>query len=91
MPDFDKKEAVVKLTTAAVLREAHYIKKKEDEDAKVIKDFEMNLRDEKEFARWQSEMREKDDIERFEHIAKMKIEMEMARDEAIYAQEKKTK
>jgi len=28
MPDFEKKEAVVKLTTAAVLREGHQLKKK---------------------------------------------------------------
>ena len=30
-------------------------------------------------------MREKDDIERLEHIAKKKFEMEMAREEAIIA------
>ena len=30
MPDFEKKEAVVKLTTAAVLREGHHLKKREE-------------------------------------------------------------
>lgn len=48
-----------------------------------MKDFEMNLRDEKDFERWKTEMNEKDEIERIEHIQKKKIEMEMAREEAI--------
>ena len=43
----------------------------------------MNLRDEKEYARWKQEMDEKEEIERIEHIQKKKIEMELAREEAI--------
>lgn len=31
MPDFEKVEAVVKLNSAAVLREAHHLKKQEEE------------------------------------------------------------
>lgn len=57
----------------------------------MLKDFEMNLRDEKDFERWKAEMRERDEIERLEHITKKKIEMEMAREEAIIAQEKQAK
>mgnify|MGYP000149627170 CR=1 FL=1 len=68
MPDFDKDEAVVKLNSAAVIREGHLLKKKEELEQKVIKDFEVNLRDEKEFERWRKEMDEKDEIERLEHI-----------------------
>jgi hypothetical protein len=33
-----------------------------------LKDFEMNLRDEKEYERWRKEMVEKEEIERLEHI-----------------------
>jgi len=91
MPDFDRNEAVVKLNSAAVRREAHYLKLKEEEEKKIMKDYEMNLRDEKEFERWKKEMGEKDDIERLEHIQKKKIEMELAREEAILAQQKKSK
>lgn len=91
MPDFEKKEAVVKLNTAAVLREGHHLKVREAEEAKVLKDYEMNLRDDEEFNRWKKEMNEKDDIERLEHIAKKKIEMELAREEAIQAQKNKFK
>ena len=49
----------------------------------------MSLRDEREFERWKSEMNEKDEIERLEHIQKKKIEMEMAREEAIQAMKRK--
>jgi hypothetical protein len=58
---------------------------------KVLKDYEINLRDEKEFERWRREMEQKDDIERLEHIQKKKIEMELAREEAIQAQKRKEK
>lgn len=50
-----------------------------------MKDFEMNLRDEKEYERWKREMAEKEEIERIEHFQKKKIEMELAREEAIEA------
>jgi hypothetical protein len=56
-----------------------------------LKDFEMNLRDEKEYERWKREMDEKAEIERLEHIQKKKIEMELAREEAIEAQKRKEK
>lgn len=56
-----------------------------------MKDFEMNLRDEKEYERWRKEMQEKEEIERLEHFQKKKIEMELAREEAIEAQKRKEK
>jgi hypothetical protein len=49
----------------------------------------MGLKDASEFNRWKQEMSEKDEIERLEHIQKKKIEMEMAREEAILARERK--
>jgi hypothetical protein len=56
MPDFERREAAVKLNQAAVLREGHQLKRQEEQEQKILKDFEMNLRDEKEFERWQREM-----------------------------------
>ena len=85
VPDFSKVEAPVKLTSAAVLREGHQLKVKAEQDAKILKDFEINMRDASEFDRWKREMEEKEDIERLEHIQKKKIEMELARDAAIEA------
>jgi len=68
IPDFTKVEAPVKLTSAAVLREGHLLKIKEAQEAKILKDFEVNMRDASEFDRWKREMEEKEDIERLEHI-----------------------
>lgn len=51
----------------------------------------MGLKDASEFNRWKAEMGEKDEIERLEHISKKKIEMELAREEAIAARERKEK
>ena len=85
VPDFSKLEAPVKLTSAAVLREGHLLKIKAEQDAKVLKDFEINMRDAGEFDRWRREMEEKEDIELLEHIQKKKIEMEMAREAAMEA------
>ena len=51
----------------------------------------LGLKDASEFNRWKAEMNEKDEIERLEHIQKKKIEMELAREEAIAARERKEK
>jgi hypothetical protein len=85
LPDFSKVEAPVKLTSAAVLREGYQLKVKAAEEAKVLKDFEVNMRDAGEFERWKREMDEKEEIERLEHIQKKKIEMELAREAAMEA------
>lgn len=45
----------------------------------------MGLKDASDYNRWRSEMDQRDDIERIEHIQKKKIEMELAREEAILA------
>lgn len=89
MPDFDKKEANVKLNVAALKREKHLIDMEEAELENKVKEMAMGLKDASEFNRWRSEMEEKDDIERMEHIQKKKIEMELAREEAILARERK--
>lgn len=70
MPDFDNIEAPVKINTAAILREGHLLRKKQDEEEKVIKDLEMNMRDATEFERWSKEMGEKEEVERLEHMQK---------------------
>lgn len=91
LPDFSRVEAPVKLTTAAVLREGHALKVRAEQEAKIMKELEVNMRDEKEFERWRREMDEKDEVERLEHIMKKKIEMELAREAAMEAQRQKEK
>jgi hypothetical protein len=91
VPDFTKVEAPVKLTSAAVLREGHALKIKAEQEAKIMRDLEINMRDASEFERWRREMEEKEDVERLEHIMKKKIEMELAREAAMEAQRHKTR
>jgi hypothetical protein len=50
----------------------------------------INQRDETEFMTWKTEMDQRDEILRLDHIARKKIEMELAREQAIIAQEMKT-
>lgn len=68
------------------MREGHLLKIKAEQDAKILKDFEVNMRDATEFDRWKREMDEKEEIEHLEHIQKKKIEMELAREAAMEAQ-----
>lgn len=91
MPDFEKIEAPVKINTAAILREDHLLQKKQEVEHQILKEYEMNMRDAAEFERWSKEMGEKDEIERLEYMQKKKIEMELARAEAIEAKEHKFK
>jgi len=73
-------EAPVKLTAAAVKREALALKKAEELEEKRLKDLEWNQRDETEFVTWKAEMDQKENIERLEHIQRKKIEMELSRE-----------
>ena len=68
MPNFGAKEANVKLNVAALKREKHLIDKEEEELNQKVKEMAMGLKDASEFNRWRSEMEQKDDIERMEHI-----------------------
>lgn len=89
LPNFDKVEAPVKLTAAAVKREALALKQAEEKEMKRLKDLEWNQRDETEFMTWKREMDEREEILRLEHIQRKKIEMELSREEAILAQKHK--
>jgi hypothetical protein len=86
MPNFDKVEAPVKLTAAAVKREALALKKADEAESKRLKDLEWNQRDETEFVTWKREMDQRDEIVRLDYIQRKKIEMELSREEAILAQ-----
>ena len=54
-----------------------------------MKDLEWNQRDETEFVTWKREMDQRDEIIRLDYIQRKKIEMELAREQAILAQEQK--
>lgn len=56
MPDFNKKNANVKLNVAALKREKHLLDKQSVEEARQVAEMAMGLKDASEFQRWQSEM-----------------------------------
>ena len=91
IPDFNKNQVEIKPNAAAIIREGHLLTKKKAEEEQILKDFEMNMRDASEFERWSKEMGEKEEVERLEHMQKKKIEMELARAEAIEARKHKYK
>lgn len=68
VPDFEKNEAPVKLTAAAVKREALALKKAQEIEEKRLKDLEWNQRDETEFVTWKREMDQRDEIIRLDYI-----------------------
>ena len=51
----------------------------------------LGLKDASDFNRWKTEMDQKDQVERIEHIQKKKIEMELSREQAILAQKNQEK
>ena len=62
MPDFEKKEAEVKLNIANLKREKVLLDKDEASEAAQIKALLEGMKDASEFNRWRSEMDERDRI-----------------------------
>lgn len=88
MPDLDNQVyPEVKMTAAAIKSEALAIKKAEEIEAKRLKDLEWNQRDDTEFVTWRKEMDERDEVLKLDYIQRKKIEMQLAREKAIIAQE----
>ena len=81
--------AEVKLTMAAIIKEEAIIKRKGEAEAKKMKDFEMNMRDSKEFEDWKKTQNDILDRERTEHMQRKKIEMEISREAAMRAYDDK--
>ena len=80
--DFSKCEADVKYNEAAIIREEYLIDKKNKEDEAALNKILVEKKDSKEFERWQSEMKIKDDIIKMQEIEKRKLELELNREVA---------
>ena len=78
--DFDKCKADVKYNEAAILKEEFMIEKKNKEEEKELNKILIEKKDRKEFDRWVTEMKIKDDIERMEKVDKRKIEQMLSRE-----------
>jgi len=73
----------VKMNTAAILREDKSIRKRQDKEYGVLKNYEAELRDCSQFNKWQQEMRDKDDLEEDLRVEERKLELQAARQQAI--------
>ncbi|CBZ51640.1 conserved hypothetical protein [Neospora caninum Liverpool] len=85
MPVFNKAEAPVKLTTAEVLRADALLRKRQNEDYKLIKQFEIDKRDAREFTEWQQKERKKQEEQRIKNVAIKRAEAQLARAQGIHA------
>jgi hypothetical protein len=79
----------VRLNAAAVLREDALFAKKQDKEVAAIKEFELNLRDAREFLEWQRGVRERDEVERLAAVERRRLEMALSSEAAREAREGK--
>ena len=80
MKNFDKFKAEIKYNEASILKEEYLIEKKNKEEEEELNKILIEKKDRKEFDRWVTEMKIKDDIEKKEKIDKRKIELFLNRE-----------
>ncbi len=80
--DFTKYSGDVKYNQTAILREDYLIEKKRKEDEEALKKILIEKKDNKEYEKWVSEMKLKDDIIKMQEIQKRKIELDLNREVA---------
>merc|ERR1719460_1836434 len=82
-----RQKAEVAMNSAAILREDSLLTKKQEKEYAILKEYESDLKDCSAFYEWQFEMRKKDQLEELARIEQRKVEMKMAREDAIEAKE----
>ncbi len=87
VPNYNKYVSHIPMNAAAIIREEVLVQKQIDEEKRIMKELEVNMRDSSEFKKWQTRERKKDEINRLTHIHKKKVEMELARENGIKAVE----
>eukprot|EP01031_Cornospumella_fuschlensis_P031579 gene31579-38167_t len=87
VPDFSSAPDI-KLTAAAILREDALYRKKQAEDAALLKKYEEELRDPTEYFQWQADMRERDEVEKIRYVAMRREQAKQSAEEAKLALER---
>ncbi|CAK9022292.1 Cilia- and flagella-associated protein 99 [Durusdinium trenchii] len=85
VPDFGSQEGIVKMNAAAVLRETAVYKKKQENEAALLKAYEEDLRDSTEFYEWQSQRREEDEKEKLRLVEQRRLDSIASQREARLA------
>jgi hypothetical protein len=85
MPVYSEENAHVRLNVASVLREDFLYKQKQEQESKMIKAYEEDLRDANEFYRWQTEMKEKDLAQHKVEVERRRLDMVQSAKDAIEA------
>ena len=80
LKDFSKFNGDVKYNEAAILREEFLIDKKNKEEEAALNKILIEKKDSKEFDRWVTEMKIRDDILKMEEVDKRKLELELNRE-----------
>lgn len=80
-----EQEADVRQNMASVIREGALVQKKQLAEYENLMRYETELRDASEFYEWQQKKREQDHFEEEARVHKRKVEMQIAREEAIAA------
>merc|ERR1719247_1152431 len=73
------------MNTAAILREDSLLRNKQEKEFAILKEYESDLRDCSQFYEWQYEMKKKDQLEEQARVEQRKMEMKMARVDAMEA------
>jgi hypothetical protein len=81
-PDFAKSNAVTRINKATILREDFLYRKQQSKDAKILKNYEEELRDPVEYFAWQQKNREQDHQDKLEKVV---MRRELAKQGAIEA------
>ena len=80
LKDFSKFNGDVKYNETAIIREEYLIDKKNKEEEAALKKILIEKKDSKEFDRWVSEMKIRDDILKMQEIDKRKLELDLNRE-----------
>ena len=82
-------QGIVRLNSAAILREDNLYRKKQETEAALLMAYERELRDSSEFDAWQTKMRSQDEEARLTHIEGRRREAMLADEEAKEARMRK--
>jgi hypothetical protein len=87
VPDFHKATAKVRLNVSTILREDKLLRKQQEKDAQLLRNYEMELRDTTEYYSWQQDMLENDEAVKLQQVIMRREQAKQSSEEARIAME----